>query len=811
MSSVCYHCGEAIAPGVDATLSVHGATREFCCLGCMAIAEMLVSHRLDNFYRHRSALSRRPDTLTGARESEIRLYDEAELQAEFVELREDGAQTAALNIQGITCAACIWLLEREVSRLPGVLALVINHSSHKAHLVWRQAEQPLSEILLLLLKLGFRATPYREDQARKAMQQERRITVFRIAVAGIAMMQNMMFSVPLYLGVYSEIESGIDTGFQSLFRWVSLIVCLPVVLFSATPFFRAARRDVQTRHLSMDVPVSIAILLAFLSSAFITVFTQPSSETDVYFDSISMFVFFLLLGRFVEMQTRHRHLDSDAELQQLVPSTALIRDPLTAAEHSIPVHRIQAGTQVVVRQGQVAPVDGVVLEGRSRIDESALTGEYLPLDKAPGDTIHAGTANIENTLVIEASGSMAQSRVAAIVRLLDQAQAEKPRTVQLADQVASHFVAAVLMATVLTGIYWSQEAPTRALVIMLSVLIATCPCALALATPTALTAATTVLRRLGFIITRGHTLEALSNSTDLIFDKTGTLTEGSLQIEAVHDLAGMGEQRILQLCAALEAEAQHPIATAFRPWAGLPATAVESELGSGLRGVIEGKRLWLGTRAFVTAGGQTCARTIDEFPGLQVWLGDVTRVLAVVQLSDRLRDNARECVARFRQAGLRVHLLSGDHAASVAATARQLDIEHYRAGQSPEQKLDYLRQLERQGARVAMVGDGINDLPVLSGARLSIAMGNASDLAKLNSDAILLNSHLEVLNLAFQGAHRTRVIMKENIAWAIAYNASMLPLAAAGMVPPWAAAAGMSLSSLLVVFNSLRLRRLVRR
>jgi Cu2+-exporting ATPase len=227
--------------------------------------------------------------------------------------------------------------------------------------------------------------------------------------------------------------------------------------------------------------------------------------------------------------------------------------------------------------------------------------------------------------------------------------------------------------------------------------------------------------------------------------------------------------------------------------------------------VIEGKRLWLGTRAFVTAGGQTCARTIDEFPGLQVWLGDVTRVLAVVQLSDRLRDNARECVARFRQAGLRVHLLSGDHAASVAATARQLDIEHYRAGQSPEQKLDYLRQLERQGARVAMVGDGINDLPVLSGARLSIAMGNASDLAKLNSDAILLNSHLEVLNLAFQGAHRTRVIMKENIAWAIAYNASMLPLAAAGMVPPWAAAAGMSLSSLLVVFNSLRLRRLVRR
>ncbi len=803
MSEACYHCGEDIPAGFDARLSVHGQARRFCCVGCMAIAEMLVSHKLDNFYQHRSALSQKPDALSSRQEAEIRLYDEAEMQNQFVEEQADGSRVAALNIQGITCAACIWLLEREVSNLPGVLSFSVHHGSHKGHLVWRQEAQPLSAILLLLRKLGFTATPYQEDLATKAMQQERRVALYRMAVAGIAMMQSMMFSVPLYMSVYT----GIDENFLNLFRWVSLIVCLPVVLFSSKPFFRAALRDWQTRNLTMDVPISLAIILAFISSALITVFTEPSLDTEVYFDSITMFVFLLLLGRFVEMNTRHKHLNSDAEMQRLVPTSAVILDPQNGAERTVPAHRLKAGDHVVVRQGELVAVDGVVVEGHSHIDESALTGEYLPLAKHPGDTVHAGTANVENTLVVEAQCTVSQSRVAAIVRLLDRAQAEKPSTVMAADKVASLFVLGVLISTVASGLYWYFEAPNKALMIMVAVLIATCPCALGLATPTALTAANTALRRLGFIVTRGHTLEALSQTTDLIFDKTGTLTEGRLHLEGVDLYAELTEPEVLALCAALEQESRHPIAQTFTPFRdALSASNIQNIVGQGVQGEINGVNYRLGTFEFVCVPGLERPKNNDAFNGVQVWLADTQRILARVCLSDQLRSNAAESIQQLRQLGLRVHILSGDNAGSVQATAQRLGVEHYLAGQSPEQKLSYVRELQERGAKVAMVGDGINDLPVLTGAQLSIAMGNASDLAKMNSDAVLLNSHLEVLTQSFIGARRTYAIIKQNIFWAILYNASMLPAAAAGMVPPWIAAVGMSLSSLLVLFNSLRLR-----
>ena len=377
----CYHCGEPIPGGFKATLRIQDQDQEFCCYGCLAIAETIVTGGLENFYKHRTELARKPDDFSESQRTELKLYDDPELQQEFVTsdtIDGQSRRSATLSISGITCAACIWLLEKEISRLEGVVNFSVNHTTHKAQLSWLEGQIAFSRILILIRELGYQGLPYHEDQVKAQLQKERRSSLFRIAVAGIAAMQNMMFSVPLYLGIYT----GITTEFLSLFRWVSLIMSLPVVGFAALPFFKSAWRAIKVKHLTMDVPVSLAILGAFVASAYITMFTEASLESDVYFDSVAMFTFFLLVGRFLEMQTRHQHLNTDAEMAALLPATAILAAKEDdGEEQSIPAHKIKLGDHVVIKQGQVAPADGVVLSGESQFDESALTGEYLPILK----------------------------------------------------------------------------------------------------------------------------------------------------------------------------------------------------------------------------------------------------------------------------------------------------------------------------------------------------------------------------------------------------------------------------------------------
>jgi P-type Cu2+ transporter len=816
----CYHCGEIIPPGFKAELTINQQSECFCCLGCMAIAETIVSGGLENFYQHRTELATKPIDFDDSQLNELRLYDDPELQQEFVISATDSLTNSAdelklpsanLSVSGITCAACIWLLEQEVSRMDGVASFSVNHTTHKAQLRWDQTNCKLSDILLHIRKLGFQALPYNEDQQKAQAKKERRSALFRIAIAGIAAMQNMMFSVPLYLGFYT----GITTDFLSFFRWVSLLMSLPVVLYAATPFYRAAWRSLRIKQLTMDVPVSIAILGAFLASAYITVFTEPSLESDVYFDSVAMFTFFLLLGRFLEMQTRHQHLNTDAEMSQLLPATATLLnesdDPeAEPSEYSIAAHKIKSGDHLIIKQGQVAPADGIIVDGHSRFDESALTGEYLPIEKQVGHLVSAGTANVENTIVIEVTEPPKSSRVAAIIQLLDKALAEKPATIRLADKTASYFVATVLIAATLSGLYWYITDPELAFSIVLAVLVVTCPCALSLATPTALTAANTALRKSGFLITNSHVLESLSDSTDIIFDKTGTLTEGRLELSQTDTYGQYNEAQSLAIAAALEAHSSHPIAAVFKPFFAISAKEVSTQLGRGIQGQVNGRDYWLGNYEWASGqsanDNQNTAQHYTPHAGHGIYLGDGKSILARFLLSDKIRDDAQIAIRDLKRMGLTVHILSGDHEFSVRHTALELGIEKFAASQSPEQKLAYVNALKNEGKAVTMVGDGINDLPVLSGARLSIAMGQASDLTKLNSDAILLNEQLSTLACAFQTAHKGRTIIKQNISWALAYNVAMLPLAAMGWVPPYFAALGMSLSSLIVVFNSLRLK-----
>jgi Cu2+-exporting ATPase len=552
----------------------------------------------------------------------------------------------------------------------------------------------------------------------------------------------------------------------------------------------------------MDLPVSLAIGAAFVASAWATV----TGRGDIYFDSVTMFTFFLLAGRFLEMGARHRAGQAAEELVKLLPATAA---RLTGAgEERVPVGDLGPGDRVLVRPGEAVPADGGVLEGRSSVDESLLTGESLPQLRTPGDALIGGSVNNESPLVMRVERVGEATVLSAILRLLDRAQTEKPAVARLADRVAGWFVAALLVLAAGVAWWWWQHDPVHAFAVTLSVLVVTCPCALSLATPAAVTAATGALTRLGVLTTRGHALETLARVTHVIFDKTGTLTEGRLRLARVDRLADLSRERSLEIAAALERASEHPIARALcaecAPQA--IAAAVSATPGCGVEGVVDGKRYRVGTLGFVRALQKGDAGPPPGPQSAGVVLGDESGILARFRLADRLRDGAVETMERLGSLGITIELLSGDGPDEVQRVAGLLGIAQFRARCLPREKLARIRELQRAGAVVAMVGDGVNDAPVLAAAQVSVAMGGGTQLAHASADMVLLSEQLPHLADAIQTSRRTLSIIRQNLAWALVYNVVALPLAAAGWIAPWMAAIGMSTSSLVVVVNALRLR-----
>ncbi|MGH8436402.1 MAG: heavy metal translocating P-type ATPase, partial [Pseudomonas sp.] len=526
----------------------------------------------------------------------------------------------------------------------------------------------------------------------------------------------------------------------------------------------------------------------------------------LYFDAVGMFALFLLSGRYLERRARERTAAATAQLVNLLPASCLRLDAQGQSERIL-LSELQLGDRVLVQPGSVVPADGRILQGQSSVDESLLTGEYLPQARIEGDRVTAGTLNVEGPLCVEVQALGHDTRLSAIVRLLERAQADKPRLAELADRAAQWFLLATLLLSAVIGLIWWQLDPSRAFWIVLAMLVATCPCALSLATPTALTAATGTLHKLGLLLTRGHVLEGLNQIDTVIFDKTGTLTEGRLTLRDIHPLAGDNAESCLALAAALENRSEHPIARAFGQ-APLAAEAVTSTPGLGLEGLVAGRQLRIGQPLFVcTPSGCTVPEMPDE-PGQWLLLGDNHGPLAWFVLDDRLRADAPALLAACKARGWRTLLLSGDSSPMVASVAAELGIDQARGGLRPDDKLALLRQLHQQGRKVLMLGDGVNDVPVLAAADISVAMGSATDLAKTSADAVLLSNRLEALVRAFGLARRTRHVIIENLLWAGLYNGLMLPFAALGWITPAWAAIGMSFSSLTVVLNALRLTRL---
>ncbi|WP_346839214.1 heavy metal translocating P-type ATPase [Microbulbifer sp. SAOS-129_SWC] len=787
----CFHCGLPVPPDSGHSVLIDGTEQPMCCPGCEAVAGAIVAGGLDSFYRYRDTRSERPEPT--AQDNPWAPYDLPDVQDQFVHDWEQGGRIAGLLIGGITCAACVWLIERHLGAVDGVRRVSVNASTQRAQIGYDPQRVRPSQLFAALARIGYRPAPATAAGGEQLLQRERRAALRRLGVAGLGTMQVMMFAIALYFGA----SSGIDAGLQRYLRWVSLLVATPVVFYAARPFFSAALRSLRGGHLSMDVPVSLAIGLAYGASFYATAFNTG----DVYFESISMFTFFLLLGRAVEMRARHRAGLASGGLAQLLPLTAARLEGDTV--ENIPVAALAAGDRILLRAGDVVAADGEVEEGDSGVDESLLSGESAPQPKSPGSRVFAGSVNRDSALVVRVTAAGRATRLSAIEQLVERAQLEKPRQVALADRLAGYFVGAVLLAAAGAFAVWWQIDSERAFWVALSVLVVTCPCALSLATPAALAAASLRLQQMGLLVAGGQLLETLPRLTRAVFDKTGTLTLGEPRVQQVLPLRhGWDATRVLAVAAALESRSNHPLARAFAGERGqCRAENLRTITGRGVEGEVDGHGYRLGRADFAA----TAAPALPEESGQWLLLGDGAGPVAWIGLGDALRPSARAAVAGLQTAGLAVELLSGDQSGEVARVAAAAGIADFCAGASPEDKLAHLQALQAGGARVLMVGDGLNDVPVLSGADASVAMLSAADLARSRADAILLGGDLQALPRAVALAHRCRRIVRQNLLWALGYNALAMPLAVCGLVPPWAAAIGMSVSSLVVVLNAVRL------
>lgn len=793
----CYHCGEAVPKGSQFFATLSGIEQPMCCPGCVAVAQMIDAGGLGRFYDQRTAYNIRPDEMVLEQADQLRIYDEPALAQTFSHALEDGTTEVQVLLSGVSCAACTWLIENAIGRLEGVERALVNLQDSRLDVRLNLQQCRISDVFIHLQRLGYEPRPYEANLRREQLQAQQRESLKRLAVAGLGMMQVGMFAIALHAG---DLQ-GIADEYKSLLRWVSLPVAAVVVFYSARGFFSNAWRHLRYGALVMDLPIAIAIGLAFSASVWAT----AMQTGQVYFDSVVMFTFFLLLGRHLEQGARQRYLRNWSDTQNSLPAAVTTRQNGQWA--LVPRPQLAAGDTILVKSGEVVAADATVIRGTGELREDAFTGESLPRRVKEGDTIYAGTININQELEACVSCDYQDSRLALLLRSVHTAQASKPRLATLADRIAGWFVGGVLLVAATTFISWLVIDSSQALWVTLSVLVISCPCALALATPAALTAAASALRERGVIVNAENALEALASVTHMVFDKTGTLTQGNLQIEATESLGRLGKPEILSLAAALQKHANHPVAKAFEHVATSQSLDdVKVVQGAGIETRLHGKTLRIGSEQF-------CRQIAPELvapptkPLYWVALCQQDEPLAWIGFSDTLRSESSTVIDTVKKRGVQIELLTGDSSAQASQIARALNIEHLFAGVTPQEKLEHVQSLQATGAVVCMVGDGLNDAPVLGVADVSFAVASATELARAQAALVIADGDLHKVTEAQDIARRCYRIMRQNIGWALAYNVSAIPLAAMGMVPPWAAALGMSASSLLVVLNALRLTR----
>jgi Cu2+-exporting ATPase len=818
-ATTCFHCGLPVADNLNIFVEYHGENKPMCCHGCQAVAQAIIDSGMDDFYTYRTSNPEKPEEIVPDFLQQLKAYDSDTVQKKFVNQTDDeNILEVSLILEGITCAACVWLNEKHLNSLDGVISASINYSNHRARVRWDNSKIQLSDILESISRIGYLAHPYDPDQHQRILEKERKQQIRRIGLTGLLGMQIMIFAVAMYTGDWW----GIEEGFKQSFRWISLALTVPILLFASSVFFKSAYRDLSNKRVGMDVPVSLGIGIAFTASLFNTV----SGNGEVYFDSVAMFTFFLLSARYFELGTRKQTSETTEALLNLKPAIATRlqdyrgsepgNEPVTAAastakQENIAVSELELNDYLLVRPGDVVPADGTIVEGSSGINESLITGESLPVTKGIGDAVIGGSTNTENPLVIQVTKLGEDSVLSSIQRLIDEAQNTKPAIAKLADRIASWFVSILLSIAAMVAYYWYTVDPSQWLEITIATLVVSCPCALSLATPTAITAASGQLAKIGLLPKSAHALETLAQATDFVFDKTGTLTEGSIKLEEVILNTGdYDENSALTIAASLEANSEHPIARAIIS-ASKTGTMTVNNLshttGQGIQGTIDDTEWFIGNLEFIK---QHSLKPFEDGTDAasKIYLATEQQCIAIFVLSDSIRAEAKPLIDQLHAQHKNTYLMSGDRTESANSISNQLGIQHCYAHLKPEDKLSEVKTLQQRGAIVVMTGDGVNDAPVLAGADLSIAMGKGTQLAAAAADMILISNNIEHIYHGYLIAIKTLSIIKQNLSWALLYNVTAIPAAAMGYVEPWLAAIGMSASSLVVVLNALRLNRI---
>ena len=908
----CFHCGDPV-PEPPFHTDILGQSREMCCMGCQLASQSIVEAGLEQYYLDRSEINRTASLPTQL--TRLEAYDHDEIKSQFV-YAQDGMSVAELSVNNLRCAACTWLIESRLDELDGISQCQVNLTNQRMRVIWDEDKLPISRILGVINEIGYEAKPYRQDTHEAMLARHNSQMLLRLGIAALGSMQAMMYAVAIYFGEYSDMLI-----FQRDFlRWVSLFVSTPVFFYAGVPFFTSAWSAIRARQVNMDVPVSIALVVTFFASLYATI----TGQGETYFDSVSMFIFFLLAGRYIEHNARlkaatmandlvvvepvlvqkiaedkdaaarilqlieqntlnntvfdndalsdnnaEQVLNSnnnlatngttttaktmpnfkqsmDANIQQLTsriaqdwqqvnhkPSNIAQTEAVPEKRQMVTAHSLQVGDIIMVEAGSEIISDGILLSSTATVSQSLLTGEGDLIIKTQGDYIVGGAQNDSQPFEMLVTALPEDSQIGLIDRLMNRAMSEKPKLAQQADKLARWFVARILVLSALVFIGWYIVDPSQAIWATVAVLVATCPCALSLATPIALTVATNRLASYGFLTTRGHTLQTLAEITHVAFDKTGTLTYGKpnlLNIErlATNDTTAASNEekdKLLAIAAALEVGSRHPIAHALLTAAyqlHLPATqALQYYPAGGVEAMIDGVLYRIGHVDFALDRTGHAANADNDLIidlathrassavvlSCQDSQSSAWQALAGFYFNDKVRDSAPSMLAALKKSGIEPVMLTGDPSPQALVMAEELGMKAAYNGLSPTDKVNHIQALQAKGAVVLMVGDGINDAPVLAAADVSTSIAGAADLAQVSSDSIILNGQIEAITAAKRIADKTKRIIKQNLRWALIYNSSVLIPAALGYVPPWLAAIGMSLSSLFVVLNALRLKR----
>ena len=800
----CFHCNLPLPEKLTFETAINGSTRQFCCPACQAVCSAIYDAGLDGFYDRapQGILAPPPETT-----KDLALYDLDEVQAEFV--TDLGPQREIhLLVEGIHCAACVWLIERSLNQLPGVLNAQVNLSGKRLLLKWDNNQLKLSQALTHLGKIGYAAIPYDPEVAEGRLKKQNRSLLLRMAFAAFAMMNLLWISIALYSGA-SEGE------FRSLFHWVGFSLATPTLLYSGYPFLHSAWTGIKRLHFTMDLPIAIGAIVTYSYSVYITL--NPSVVGEVYYDTVVNFLFVILVGRYLEAMSKRQAVNATQRLLELQPRAAtVLRDDESVL---LPIRAVKPDDRVLIKPGEQIPVDGIVMQGRSKVDESMLSGESRPLNKQEGDKVSAGTMNTDSILTVRVTGILRNTSLGRIIDLVEEAQSSKAPIQCTADRIVPWFVATTLLLASMTFFWWLNIDFELALMAATAVLIITCPCAFGLATPMAIASASGLAARFGILIKNGGVLETLSHIDHIVFDKTGTLTEGRMQVQQIFTRNDMDKQSLMQYAATLEQYSEHHIASAvcrFVEKKKIPLLSVqhiENFPGNGIKGVVNNNTVMIGTSQWLEQNQVALneklrcnTQQMERKGSTCVHISIDGQHMGIIAINDQLRPDAKTLVDALRTRGIRMTILSGDRQPVVEHIAHQLGGMESIAEVLPEGKDKIIQQLKKDGATVAMVGDGINDAAALSRADVSIALGSGTDVSGDNADIILISNELDKVRLAMQLSQRTLRTIRQNIAISFTYNIIMVPLAMAAMITPLVAAISMPISSLLVIANAARIR-----